>query len=104
MHLESRAWLGEQVSADAGKKKVIVTHHAPSPRSFPPHRMNHPLSPAYASDMEAIIAASGAALWVHGHIHHCSDYVIGSTRVVTNTRGYPEEKETGFNPSLVVEV
>jgi len=30
--------------------------------------------------------------------------VIGSTRVLTNQRGYPEDLCKGFNPSLVVEV
>ena len=27
-------------------------------------------------------------LWTHGHTHHEFDYMVGSTRVVCNPRGY----------------
>jgi predicted phosphodiesterase len=27
-------------------------------------------------------------LWVHGHMHNASDYMLGTTRVVCNPRGY----------------
>jgi Icc-related predicted phosphoesterase len=104
MHLESVSWLAEQVRLNAGKKTVIVTHHAPSLRSIKPKNQNRPLNPAYASNLETLVESSGAILWVHGHIHHCSDYVIGATRVIANTRGYPEEEVSGFNPALVVEI
>jgi hypothetical protein len=36
--------------------------------------------------------------------HYNADYRIGSTRVLTNQRGYPGEGCRGFNPALVVEV
>ena len=32
------------------------------------------------------------------------DYRLGSTRVLTNQRGYPDERAEGFEPGLVVEV
>ena len=104
MHLESVMWLTEQARLNAGKKTVIVTHHAPSPRSVKLKNQNRPLNPAYASNLETLVESSGAILWVHGHIHHCSDYVLGATRVLANTRGYPEEEVPGFDPALVVEV
>jgi hypothetical protein len=50
-----------------------------------------------------MVESSGAALWIHGHLHRADDYVIGSTRVLCNPRGYPDES-TGFVPDLVVEV
>jgi hypothetical protein len=40
----------------------------------------------------------------HGHTHFSVDYPIGATRVLANTRGYPDETATGFDPALVVEV
>jgi hypothetical protein len=27
-------------------------------------------------------------MWTHGHTHHEFDYMVGSTRVVCNPRGY----------------
>lgn len=45
----------------------------------------------------------GPTLWVHGHVHHRNDYMVGDTRVVSNARGYPGE-ETGFDPCFTVEI
>lgn len=104
MHMASRLWLAEQLRSDGDGKTVVITHHAPSGRSLPPHSMTRPLNPAYASDLESLVAASNAALWVHGHIHHCSNYQIGATRVLANPRGYPEECLREFDPGLVVEI
>jgi hypothetical protein len=51
-----------------------------------------------------LIEQSGVPLWIHGHTHYSVDYVIGSTRVLTNQRGYPDQICKGFNPSLVIEL
>jgi hypothetical protein len=48
--------------------------------------------------------AQGARLWVHGHTHQCVDYTLGSTRVLSNQRGYPREPDTGFRSDFVVEI
>lgn len=101
---QSKTWLGQAIAGLHGRKSVIVTHHAPSSRSVPPAFERDPLSPAYASHLDSLIGASGVALWIHGHIHQSVDYTIGSTRVVSNPRGYPSEPQTGFDPSFVVEV
>jgi len=103
-HAQSLEWLGQQVEKTRGRKAVVVTHHAPSPQSIPTRFRNDPLNPAFASNLEPFIAESGAALWIHGHIHHRADFAIGSTRVVANPRGYPTEPHTGFDPSFVAEV
>lgn len=36
--------------------------------------------------------------------HYNVDYRIGSTRVLTNQRGYPHEVCDGFDPGMVIEV
>lgn len=44
-------------------------------------------------------------LWVHGHTHDSFDYMIGSTRVLCNPRGYiPEEANKQFDPALIVDL
>ena len=104
IHAQSLGWLEQQLETARGRKLVVVTHHAPSPQSIPQRFRNDPLNPAFASNLERSVAASNASLWVHGHIHQHSDYVIGSTRVIANPRGYPCEPQIGFNPTLVVEI
>jgi len=104
LHAQSLECLAQQMENTRGKKIIVVTHHAPSPKSIPLRFQGDPLNAAFASNLDGFIASCRAALWVHGHIHHHSDYVIGGTRVVANPRGYPTEPHTGFDPSLVIEV
>lgn len=104
LHLESREWLVETFSAAKDQCCVVVTHHAPSPKSIPSEFCRNELNPGYASNLEQLIAASAVKLWIHGHIHSRSDYLIGSTRVLANPRGYPEECNNGFDPNLIVEI
>jgi Icc-related predicted phosphoesterase len=104
LHAQSLEWLAQQVEKARGRKIVVVTHHAPSPQSVTSGFQRDQLNPAYASNIEPFIAACGAALWIHGHIHHRADFTVGGTRIVANPRGYPTETHTGFDPSFVVEV
>lgn len=103
-HQESRRWLEEQLLALKGSRVVVVTHHAPCPKSIPPKFTGDPLNPAFASEMTQLVTESEARLWVHGHIHSWTDYLLGSTRVLANPRGYPTESRDSFDPKLVVEV
>jgi predicted MPP superfamily phosphohydrolase len=103
-HEQSKAWLAEEVEKHRGKKVVIVTHHAPSGKSIEERFRGDPLNGAFASNMERFVEECGAKLWVHGHIHFRSDYMIGETRVLANPRGYPDEFVKAFDPGLVVEV
>jgi Icc-related predicted phosphoesterase len=98
----SRRWLTAEVGKDPART-VVVTHHAPSIRSLNPVFSFDPVSGAYASDLEAFIAETRPALWIHGHTHYCVDYTIGDTRVISNQRGYPHMPVDGFDPGLVVE-
>jgi Icc-related predicted phosphoesterase len=65
---------------------VVVTHHAPHAQSIPEEFQGHPLSPCYASDLDALMGKAGT--WIHGHIHESLDYQVRGTRIVTNPRGY----------------
>ncbi len=72
--------------------------------SIPPKWLGDPLNCAFASDLESLVLKSRARLWVHGHIHSQSNYLIGETRVIANPRGYPKEEVGDFQPDLVIEV
>jgi len=104
LHGESVAWLRQALAKCDRARTVVVTHHAPSPRSEPLSQADSPLKSAFASNLDSLVEASGVPLWIHGHTHYNVDYVMGSTRVLTNQRGYPEEISKGFNPSLIVEI
>lgn len=84
---------------------VIVSHHAPSLLSVPEVLRDDSLTPAFASHLESRILAYQPILWVHGHIHHPCDYIVGKTRVICNPLGYPGEpcRQT-FNPRMVIDL
>ena len=103
-HRVSRKFLEEELSNDFPGKTVVVTHCAPSRRSLPDRFLGHPLSAAFASDLEALIAESEVDLWIHGHTHHSVSYTLGETRVVSNQRCYPNEDPGDFDAALIVEV
>src|SRR6266496_2061098 len=104
LHAESVAWLRSELAKCDRARTIVVTHHAPSARSEAPYHANSPLKPAFASDLDELVARSRVPLWIHGHTHYNVDYVIGSTRVLTNQRGYPDQLCKDFAPSMVIEV
>lgn len=104
MHQESVAWLRGELARHDPTRTVVVTHHGPSPRSEAPGYANGLLSAAFVSDLSQMIEQSGIPLWIHGHTHHCVDYRIGATRVISNQRGYPSEDVGRFDPGLVIEI
>jgi len=104
LHSESVAWLRQQLSKGNRARTVVITHHAPSGRAEAPDHANSPLKPAFASNLDSLVEQSGVPLWIYGHTHYNADFAIGSTRVLTNQRGYPDQLCDGFDPSLVVEI
>jgi hypothetical protein len=59
---------------------------------------------AYSSDLsEYILDHPQIKLWTHGHTHEDFDYLIGSTRIVCNPRGYIkyESRADEFNLKFV---
>ena len=72
------------------KQMVVVGHHTPSHTScHPRYKDDQLMNGGYHSDLsEFIIDRPGIKLWTHGHTHELFDYMIGTTRVVCNPRGY----------------
>lgn len=103
-HQQSLHWLFERVEAHVDRKKVIISHHAPSPQSIPERHAGSSIGAAYASDLEPFLEENDVSMWVHGHIHDPQDYAVGPTRIIANPRGYPEESNSSFNAGYIVEV
>jgi Icc-related predicted phosphoesterase len=81
----------------AGKPSIIVTHHAPTRAGLNPAFVDNGLDGAYASALDDLVAASGAAVWVHGHTHIRRKYRVGGVEVRANCRGFEGKDETARN-------
>ena len=90
-----------------GSKVVIVGHHAPSKSSTKPqYQGDFIVNGAYSSDLSDLILDNPCIkLWTHGHTHSSFDYMLGSTRIVCNPRGYYNYEENDeFDSGKVVEI
>lgn len=84
---------------DNTKKYVVIGHHSPSKLStHPRYKEEVMVNGAYSSDLsEFILDRPQIKLWTHGHTHDPYDYMIGSTRIVCNPRGYINYEEIADN-------
>lgn len=104
LHRATLAFLREELSREFEGTTVVVTHHAPSPRSIAPRFQNDPLNPAFVSDLESLTERYEPTLWIHGHVHDSFDYCLSQTRIICNPRGYfPDQLNPDFNPLLIIE-
>ena len=107
VHQRSVRWLEATLVNPRAAKTVVITHHPPHPRFQHSTSVRHPLSPAFCSDLGSLIETYEPVLWVSDHTHASHDFKIGSTRLVSNQRGYrdvPEHVDAPFNSRLVVDV
>ena len=86
------------------KQAVVIGHHTPSHTScHPRYKDDQIMNGGYHSDLsEFILDHPQIKLWTHGHTHEVFDYMIGSTRVVCNPRGYDGYEDLADNFSLKV--
>lgn len=105
-HIETRAFLQRELGRPKTLPRVVVTHmgfHAEAVRRGFEHDL---ISSAYTSRAPV----EGADLWVYGHTHESRDFRVGSTRVISNAKGYGPWRVGGtwenphFDPNLIVEV
>jgi hypothetical protein len=100
LHMQSRAWLIEEMAKPFDGKTVVITHHGAHPQSTHPRYVNSEseINAAFVSDMSDLLP--GADLWVHGHVHDGFDYTIGRCRVVANPAGYVMNRREAFKRDL----
>lgn len=82
---------------------VVVGHHSPTKLStHPRYKDEYHMNGAYSSDLtDFILDRRQIKLWVHGHTHDSYDYMIGSTRVACNPRGYSGYEDRADHFELV---
>jgi len=104
-HEESLEFLTESLNTPFDGKTVVVTHHAPSELSCISKFRGDPTNYLYASQLDRFVEVMAPELWIHGHVHQSNDYVIGTTRVICNPRGYDDyQPNPEFDLQLVVDI
>jgi Icc-related predicted phosphoesterase len=104
IHQVSLKWLRSSLELSTTKKNIVVTHHAPSPKSLPEEHKDDILSSAYASNLEPMILQYQPQFWIHGHIHVPIEYEVGCTKIICNPHGYMNEPYNGFEKNLIIEI
>ena len=89
-HVSMKEYIRHTIEGMVNEKFVVVGHHAPSKLSTKPqYEKDFLLNGAYSSDLsEFILDHPQIKLWTHGHTHHRFDYMLGTTRITCNPRGY----------------
>lgn len=89
-HKAMLSFIDSTVQGLPNEKFVVVGHHAPCKLSTKPEYENDTMvNGAYSSDLtEFILDRPQIKAWTHGHTHDNYDYMIGSTRIICNPRGY----------------
>ncbi len=107
-HRLDLAFIRSELAKPHDGSTVVVTHHAPHPQSVQKRHLGDALSPAFVSDLSAVIVEFQPKLWIHGHDHGSHDYMVGRTRVLANQAGYPTQnggrENEGFDPRCIVVV
>lgn len=70
---------------------IVITHHAPSFVSIDRKFYGSKVNSGFATELSDIILDIKPKYWLHGHTHTSSDYRVGTTRVLSNPRGYGPE-------------
>jgi len=96
-------YIQQIVEGKFDQKFVVAGHHAPSRSSTHARYADDTvMNGGYSSSLDDyMIDHPQIKLWTHGHTHHNFDYMIGSTRVVCNPRGYINYEESADRWQLI---
>jgi hypothetical protein len=89
-HKKFLVFLKKTLAKNFTQKTVVCTHHTPSFTScHPRYKDDREMNGGYHSELSSLILDNPQIkLWTHGHTHELFDYMVGSTQVVCNPRGY----------------
>ena len=100
-HNESKRFLNDRLDAKFDGPTIVISHHGPTPKCLEAFGRPDKLSASYASEkLDNVIAK--ANLWIFGHTHTSSDFMLGDCRVLSNARGYYGENQD-FNSHLIID-
>ena len=100
-HAHQHTWLLQEIQKARQNREhvVVITHHAPSRRATCSEDGEEAgIQDAFINDHDAD-CVDPVRLWVYGHTHRSTDFIVNSTRVVSNQVGYTWEN-TGFRSNM----
>lgn len=107
-HKDTMYHLENLVKTYPEKKIVVATHHVPTIKGVNPvHHGSGDMNFGYYTDLEQfILDHPNITHWVFGHTHIQDEFEIGSTKMLSNARGYEghEMSAKTFNPDKWFEV
>lgn len=94
-HKKFMGYLTHVLEGKYSEKFVVCTHHTPSHLScHPRYKHDQIMNGGYHTELgEYIMDRPQIKLWTHGHTHEDYDYMLGTTRVACNPRGYINYEE-----------
>ena len=101
IHTDTIFWLTKKLSDEQfDGKTVVVSHHGPSLACEHKIFGHTDFASAFYSDLPYLMEKTD--LWIYGHTHSNLDIEINGTRLISNQRGYPNERISGFNMDLKI--
>lgn len=97
---KAKSFISQELKSSS-MKNVIVTHHGPSNKSSSIKFRDGFLTAAFVSNLESFIMKNNIELWIHGHCHSRSKYMIGDCKIVCNPLGYPNEIVKYYSPVII---
>lgn len=91
LYYSDLAWIQRVCKQHSDKRKLIVTHFLPAMECVDSKYVGSPLNEYFANNLGEWIYSLERATWMYGHTHDCADFELGTTRLVCNPMGYPNE-------------
>lgn len=103
LHARSRKFLETELARAQNGPVVVATHHAMTLDAVAPKNQRSLVSAAYASELLPLVDRHRPSTWITGHTHFAMNRRRDTTRLISNPRGYPQER-TSFDPTLTLEI
>jgi hypothetical protein len=109
-HSLAVAWLEREIARlkSVGVSSIgVLTHHTPSMQGTSHPRFEgsnaNAVQHAFSTDLAAVYTTvPELKLWAYGHTHYNNDRTVGTTRLISNQRGYPNEVNLDYCPKKIV--
>lgn len=93
-HKDCVEFLRPALEIETTGKKVVITHHVPTFKNYPPEYKGDFLNEAFATVLDDLILDTTPDYWIYGHHHqNIQEFKIGHTEMLTNQLGYVKQNE-----------
>jgi predicted phosphohydrolase len=93
-HAKCVDFLRDALEKEINGKKVVITHHVPTFKHYPPEYKSDYSNEAFATVLDDLILDTTPDCLVYGHHHrNIPEFKIGHTKMLTNQLGYVQHNE-----------